>query len=293
MNTGFEIWIARCAPGPGQMEPPTAAVWADSAETCERTLRNKIIERGLEWIGLEQAVPLEALDDDARRGLPLEGLRDALNDAQPVVFRRGQFMRRLTAQHVVTPLPFTAPLDMQMDTHPKLNVPDDLRPHLFPDGMNTYAVLDAGHILGLPDMLSSSGLRNMCLYTGALAADARDLAPYLVALSPDARLTRQLMTQGDGPRDFWPLDYGLFITTRMDFDTAYAHFRKFTSVEDQDDGARLYFRFWSNAVMRAFARHSAPDPLISSLIGPCTLIFRDMERAEGTQVLALSLEAPS
>ena len=136
-------------------------------------------------------------------------------------------------------------------------------------------------------------MQHLCLYTGQLAENTRDLAPYLVALDPDHRLTRLLMTDGDGPLDLWPRDYGVFAVSDLDFDTLYAHFRKFTSVEDETGDERLYLRFWSNAVLRAFANHTAPDPLISNLLAPCTLIFRDLHRTGGTAVLALQQETPT
>ena len=147
--------------------------------------------------------------------------------------------------------------------------------------------------MGLPELLANMRLRHMCLYTGKMGEETRDLAPFLVALEPDHKLTRMLMTEGDGMQHLWARDYGVFVVSPLGFDALYAHFRKFTSVLDETGENRLYLRFWSNAVMRAFAQHRAPDALISDLLAPCTLIFRDLHRVDGPAVIALSQEAPA
>lgn len=294
LDTEFEIWIARCRPGPDQTEQPTAAVWAMSAADCEQTLRNKILERGLEWIGLEDARPLQTIPAEETADLPTEGLGSALGPDQPVIFRRGQFRKRKTAQHITTPLPFSAPLDAQFGKHPRLNVPDDLAPHLFPnDGRKTYAILDAGQFRALPSLLSSAGLTHRSLYKGQLGQQAAGIAPYLVQLDATSSLTRHLMTKGCGPKDMWSQDYGVFVLSALGFDALYAHFRKFTFIEDSTGNDRVFLRFWSGAVMRAFSGHTEPDPLISNLLTPCTLIYRDLHRTGDPVVLSLALEAPT
>lgn len=286
MEDTCEIWIARCRPLPDQSGATTAAVWAASAEHCEATLRNSIDERGLTWPGLDEAIPLRELGDDARGDLPLSGLQDVLGPDRPVVFRKGQVpLPRITAGHRVTTLPFSGPLDMMKP----INVPEDLAPALFPEDKRTYAILDGSMIQGLPDMLESWEMDHRCLYKGQMAEDLRDLAPYVVSLRPYHRLTGWLFKDGDAPNQLWRTDYGCFVLSTKDIDTLQAHFRHYNSVQTDGTDHRLFLRFWSNPVLSAMARHSGPDPLISGLLSQGSIVFRDLSLVDGPQVKALEL----
>jgi hypothetical protein len=169
-------------------------------------------------------------------------------------------------------------------------VPEPLVPVLFPgDGRETFALLDAALIPGLPDVLEASGLKFRCLYAGELAEDLRDRAPYLVRLAPDHGLTRRLFTEATPPAGLWAEDCGIFVLSAMPLDGLVAHFRRFTSVEVAG-GKRMFLRFWSAPVMSAFAVHPEPDPLIAALLAPVTIVYRDASSVAGPRMVALSAE---
>jgi hypothetical protein len=286
LDVPCEIWIARCKPLPDQQGATTAAVWASSLEHCEATLRNSIDARGLTWPGLDEAIPLSQLAEDARAALPLGGLEDILGPSQPVVFRKGQVpLPRISAGHRVTTLPFSGPLD-PMSADP---VPPDLAPALFPDDRATYAILDASKIVGLADMLEGWSVPHKCLYKGKMAEDLRDLAPYIVRLHKDQKPTAWLFREGTAPNQLWNTDYGCFIVSDADLDTLQAHFRHYNTVQTDGTDHRLFLRFWSNPVLSAMARHPGPDPLISGLLAKGDIIFRDLSLVDGPQVKALEL----
>lgn len=190
--------------------------------------------------------------------------------------------------HQAKQLDFGAPLDAQLGVWPSLSVPDKLKPHLFPeDGRRTYAILDAGVLQGLPEMLDASGLEFGCLYDGALAEELRDFAPYLVALKSDDPLTRRLLTDGTASTAWWPYDYGLFAISNAGFAEIRRHFRKFTSVQSEQAGQRVYLRFWNSATMVAMARFPQEDGLISALLAEHVLLFRDFSDLQGPTLFSL------
>ncbi|WP_168222941.1 DUF4123 domain-containing protein [Oceanicola sp. D3] len=107
----------------------------------------------------------------------------------------------------------------------------------------TYAVLDAGRILHLPERLDGSGLRHRCLFSGRSQQDMGDVAPWLVELDPTSPLTRDLFSRGEATHHLWSAYPGLFIRTPARFEMLWAHLRKFTRLRDES-GRWLYFRFW-------------------------------------------------
>lgn len=194
----------------------------------------------------------------------------------------------------VLPFPFEAPLDDQIGVWPIRTVPEALEPVLFPDAdVFTYAILDAGVIAGLFDFLDTSDLPYRNLYTGELAEDLRDNSPYLIKLSNDAPLLKNLFTASDANTSWWTSDYGVLVVTPVDFDAAWAHFRKFTYVKSEASGKPMYLRFWSSAAMLAFAYHEGPDPLIDALVAEHTILFRDFSSLSEATIYALERRAAS
>lgn len=294
MDQSFEIWIAQFRAGPATGEPVNAAVWASSLIDCEATLRYRAKRDGLGWTGLLKAQALTALPQPDVDALGFSPSELQLSDAKPVVFFREDASRPSTTQHSTgairrgTRLPFVAALDAQRGVHPALQLPEELDPHLFPDdGRKTYAILDAGYVYGLVERLEDSGLPFKCLYTGDMAEDLRDMAPYLVQLDHAAPLTRSLMTDSDSPSSCWLLEYGVFIVTLLDFDALHAHCRKFTSVRSEG-GQRLYLKFWSSAVLTAFDSETGDDPLIEALLDEIEIIYRNFAHIDAVEVISLT-----
>ncbi len=109
--------------------------------------------------------------------------------------------------------------------------------------LQTYAILDAAKIEGLPEMLEASGLEHRCLFKGSAFDELQDVAPWLVRLEKDSAFTRNLFTRGDAPWHLWDREPGLYVRSRAAMNELWAHFRKFTKVQDEH-GRWIYFRFW-------------------------------------------------
>lgn len=190
-------------------------------------------------------------------------------------------------RHVMS-VAFGQPLDAQFGAWPTLNVPPDLEPVLFPqDGRDTFAILDAGALAGLPEILEESELEFKCLYTGELADELRDYAPYLVKLSADNRLTRALFTLGDGNMEWWGEDYGMFILASSNLEELWQQLRKFTYVKSETTGKPVYLRFWSSAALSAMMRFAGPDPLIDGLLARNSVLFRSLSDPDPAKVFVM------
>ena len=122
------------------------------------------------------------------------------------------------------------------------------KPHVF-------ACLDANRIPNLPELLDSGGVPHQCLFQGALAESAGDLAPWLVQLGPNDRLLAQLMTShgadASNPFGFLEAEAGIFIHSDMSIGHLHRHLRRFLRVRSPDDRTFL-FRFWEPAIAVAY-----------------------------------------
>lgn len=139
------------------------------------------------------------------------------------------------------------PLDVQFGVGKPKVVPDALREPLFGQlnatPLHTYAILDAGKIPNLPELLDTSGLAHRCLFKGDAFDTLKNVAPWIVQLEKDATFTRNLFTQSDAPWHVWDTEPGIYVRSAADFDAVWQHFRKFTMVQNED-GKWFYFRFW-------------------------------------------------
>ncbi|HYO71213.1 MAG TPA: DUF4123 domain-containing protein [Archangium sp.] len=108
-----------------------------------------------------------------------------------------------------------------------------------------YAVLDAARDEALRPFVSGSGARHECLYEGPVPRELLEVAPYLVPLRRELPFTRELLERA------WGRAWGLFLTTSADMVTVRRHLRHFLKVKDEQ-GRRLYFRYYDPRVMRAY-----------------------------------------
>lgn len=111
----------------------------------------------------------------------------------------------------------------------------------------TYAILDAATFTSLPEILETSDLVYRCLFTGTALEENGAAAPWLVALEPQHRLTRMLISTSDRPGGMWDLAPGIIIKSNLDFAALWSHCRKFTRIQDAK-GKWLFYRFWSAPV---------------------------------------------
>ena len=163
----------------------------------------------------------------------------------------------------IAAIPVT-PLDDQLGANPVLQLPIGLQGQLF--NIPTYAILDAGQISHLPELLDASGLEHRCLFMGEAAEKWGAQAPWLVRLEKGAPLTRHLFTDGAvaAPWDLWRAG-GAILLTEAGFDAVWGFLRRFTRLKGPD-GNWFMFRFWERLVLPALCADG--DPLAAALAWP-------------------------
>lgn len=127
-------------------------------------------------------------------------------------------------------------------------------------GMNVFAVLDGASVPNLPAGLQQLQAAHICLYRGELEPELAVVAPYLVQLEPETRLTEYVLTQG------WGNHWGVFARSRADLRTLRRHFRNFLTVYDPA-GKPMLFRFYDPRVLRLFLPTCAAQEL-ATIFGP-------------------------
>src|SRR2546423_6431987 len=126
------------------------------------------------------------------------------------------------------------------------NIAQAVKPELFSvAGLNVFAVLDGASGPNLPAGLQQLRAEPACLYRGELEPELAAVAPYLVQLEPETRLTEYVLTQG------WGNHWGIFARSRADLRTLRRHFRTFLTVYDPD-GKPMLFRFYDPRVLRLY-----------------------------------------
>jgi len=125
---------------------------------------------------------------------------------------------------------------------------------------NTFAVLDAANVANLPELLATSGLEHHCLFIGDALDEMAEVAPWVVQLEPDHRLTRNLFTEGRAAWQLWDKNPGMILRAPRSCEDMKKHLRKFLKVQD-DGGKWFYFRFWEGATLQTVAQSSDPGDL--------------------------------
>jgi hypothetical protein len=162
----------------------------------------------------------------------------------------------------VETVPDIVPLPDQRGIHDKVNVPEALMQVLFgqPEPtraeiaqaggdvaavppLGTFAIVDAARVRGLAMTIAGYGLEHKCLYQGEAYDNLRDVAPWIVRLTPDSTFTRNLFTQGDARWHLWDAGAGIFVRSRGALEDLARHFRKFTQPR-LENGSQLFFRFY-------------------------------------------------
>jgi len=129
------------------------------------------------------------------------------------------------------------------------------------DGTNAFAILDGAAIPNLLDKLYVADRPEFeCLYTGEIAPDLAEAAPYLVRLEPGAEFTEWVLTEG------WGKHWGVFTISNGDFRALRPHLRHFLVVHDVK-GKSYYFRFYDPRVLRTYLPACNPGEL-ASFFGP-------------------------
>ena len=180
------------------------------------------------------------------------------------------------------------PLDTQLGHWPKKSVIDALQPFLFDArgiarGETVHAIIDAAKLDDLPDHLAQSDLRHRCLFKGDALRDWGHVAPWLVTLGPDDRLTRRLFTGGERPFGWWDSGAALFMRGDSDLDALWRHLRKYTRIEDEG-GRWAYFRFWEAVAIQMLYRSRAL-PHARDFFAPCAAWLAPMPKDHACLVI--------
>lgn len=165
--------------------------------------------------------------------------------------------------------------------HPR-HVPEQLDDHIFSDTLTTYALLDGAKLPHIQQLLATEGLPHRCLFTGRTKDDMGDVAPWLVALTPTAPLTRRLFTAGPSPHDLWRARPGILFQSAQGLDALRKHFRRFVRL--QDAGASwFYFRFWEPFILYGLAERATP--IATHICAPLTSLFTPLDIHSGGHIL--------
>jgi hypothetical protein len=123
-----------------------------------------------------------------------------------------------------------------------------------------FAVLDAGCLESLPVLIDIDNIPHRNLFSGALAETGKNVAPYLVELSADSTLLRNLLSCTKEARmragAFWDAQAGIFLSTAMTLDQLRSHLRRFLRVISPPDTA-YFFRFWQPEVAETYFSNAA------------------------------------
>lgn len=131
-------------------------------------------------------------------------------------------------------------------------VPETLAPVLFPPGpAQTYALLDAARIPGLPEVLETSRLDHVCLFRGSSFDQLKQVAPWLVRIGDSGKFTRNLFRDSPKAWHLWGKDAGIFLHSPAGLQDLAAHLRRFTKVSDKT-GKWVFFRFWDPLVAQIY-----------------------------------------
>ena len=143
---------------------------------------------------------------------------------------------------------------------------------LWPEGgkskLGVWAILDCARDPKIYLALLESRLEFRCLYSGKLPRALEQVAPHLVELFPNHRLTARLLDEG------WGQAWGVFL--RIDDPSNLRHhLRKFLKVQDED-GRRLLFRYYDPRVLRAYLPTCLPEEL-QALFGPIKSLLAEAD----------------
>lgn len=145
----------------------------------------------------------------------------------------------------------------------------------------TFALMDAARFPGLAETLETSDLENASLFRGGALEELADVAPWLVRLEPEHRLTRHLLTPRDpnGPHwKRWGDGAAVLIRSDASFDALLRHFRRYTRIYDKDAGKWNYFRFYAPETLRGMIAHMPADTF-ADFVGPVQMfIVEDHDR---------------
>ncbi|MCI5166356.1 MAG: DUF4123 domain-containing protein, partial [Candidatus Electrothrix sp. GM3_4] len=123
-----------------------------------------------------------------------------------------------------------------------------------------YAVLDAARMPEVPQTLLNHQVLYGSLYEGPLGGKLKEAGPYLVSLTPDSPLCKEII------RTYWGNSSCLLILCSSEFKAVREHLRNFLMVKDEQ-AKIIYFRFYDPRVLRSFLPTCTAEEL-ATFFGP-------------------------
>ncbi len=136
-----------------------------------------------------------------------------------------------------------------------------------------FAVLDAARADRILEVVRESVEDYRSLYEGTKGEALSDVAPHLVSLPRGSRLLQRLVREGWGKR------WGMYLTCERPFKEVRTHLRRFLMVVNDEDGKRMYFRYYDPATLRVFLPSCAVRQS-AELFGPIHAFLLEGEDGE-------------
>jgi len=159
---------------------------------------------------------------------------------------------------------------------------DEIRKRLWPNetGRDVYALLDGARDRRIYGHIVDSYLDSTCLYSGPLSPELEVVAPYLVELEYDDRLTRRIVEDG------WGCSWGIYLKSATSLKRLRRHLREFLLVAGPS-GQRLVFRYYDPRVLRIYLPTCTAGEL-RTVFGPIETFW--MESEDAASLLEFRLE---
>ena len=144
-------------------------------------------------------------------------------------------------------------------------------------GVQTFAILDGAQDVRISLEVESTFCEHDCLYAGDLPRQLQAVAPYLVQLDWDDRLTKFVLDNG------WGKNWGVFLKTDVGLKNLRRHLRTLLRVKDER-GNRLLFRYYDPRVLQRYLPTCSAAEL-RAVFGPVHSFF--VETAGGEKVIEM------
>ncbi|KZB51065.1 DUF4123 domain-containing protein [Thalassospira xiamenensis] len=261
-----------------------AAVWACERDGFDDTLRSHLASQddgepgavGLRLLWAEDVMP--ATDWMIRHAREKEALDLArrVHEGHPVEIGPLTFVTRedveptrfLTVEALDVP---SLPDQTGIPFWERLWISSELKEALFglpEDGslLRTYLIVDAAvrkNIVGMFD-LDVVDVPVRCLFKGKAAESIKEAAPYILDMTLSDDVRDGISDPSRFHKDFfarhWGRNTGIFIRSTASMAEVWNHFRKFTFVPREDNGQRIFMRFWDEQYVRLYFPHIADNP---------------------------------
>lgn len=156
----------------------------------------------------------------------------------------------------------------------------------------SFAILEPSHVPGLAEIVVGSGLPHLCLYRDDAdgSTPLAKLAPWLVQLDPDVRLSRNLITHDPQAPHHWHLWHAraaLFLRSALSLNRLAEQLRRWNMILDEN-GRRQFLRYWDSAIFEDFVEAHQAGGSLALFQGVAAYVVYDPDTA-----LRLSLDGPA